>query len=220
MFEWRHFLYYCLGLLPSLFFGLRFLIQWLQSEKRKSSYIDPSFWRFSLAGNLLLASHYFIQLQYPFMMLQVLNGFIAWRNLNFMQKKKPYSLNFSLFVLIGIFLLVTVGFSLQSNPLWLQLPAAIEGENVSLLWHVIGIFGASLFAARFWIQWWETERNGKSVLGTPFWILSIVGSLIALIYFIKTKDIISILNYSFGLIPYLRNLWLIKAQDRDKLTHP
>lgn len=223
--HWRHFLYYTLGLLPSLFFGLRFLIQWLQSEKKKTSYITPSFWRFSLSGNLLLAAHYFIQLQYPFMLLQVINAFIAWRNLNFMQqKKKPYSLKISLLIFSGVCLLITWLFSLQNNLIWLQLPAAIEGENVSLAWHLIGMGGATLFAGRFWIQWIEAEKNGVSALGLPFWILSIIGSLIALAYFIRTQDLISIVNYGFGLIPYVRNFLLMKKgssiQGGGKPSHP
>ncbi|HEY4832525.1 MAG TPA: lipid-A-disaccharide synthase N-terminal domain-containing protein, partial [Waddliaceae bacterium] len=48
--NWRILLYYPLGLLPALFFTLRLLIQWFQSEKEKRSLVTPVFWKLSLTG--------------------------------------------------------------------------------------------------------------------------------------------------------------------------
>jgi len=206
----RIFLYYSLGFCPAIFFFLRFMVQWIGSEKRKKSHVTPLFWSLSFTGNLLLALHYFIQCQFPFLLIQVVNGFIAWRNLNLLGKK-PLPLRQVLVRLALLLAAVLLLFSMQPGG-WMQLP--LRDIQVVLGWHLLGIVGALLFGVRFWIQWWQAERRQKSELSRQFWILSIVGSSLALIYFARIMDWVSMLNYSFGLIPYVRNLVLINRQSR------
>jgi len=45
------------GLLGQICFSMRFLVQWLYSEKRKKSLIPVSFWYFSLAGSVILFTY-------------------------------------------------------------------------------------------------------------------------------------------------------------------
>jgi len=217
--NWRYFLYATLGLLPSVFFGLRFLIQWISSEQKKKSYVDKTFWRLSFCGNLLLSIHYFIQIQYLLLIIQVANGFIAWRNIDLLNKNKrqiPFKL--SLFVLGLIILVTSLLFFAQSIILslpirMLEMPIALfkkGGSEISILWHVFGSAGCLLFASRFWFQWLGAEKSKESTLSKNFWMISIFGSVTALIYFLHIKDWVSALNYSLGLIPYIRNLILSK----------
>lgn len=42
------------GLLGQVCFSLRFIIQWIHSERRKKSVIPVSFWYFSLLGGSIL----------------------------------------------------------------------------------------------------------------------------------------------------------------------
>ena len=42
------------GLLGQICFSLRFIIQWIESERQKKSIIPISFWYFSLLGGLIL----------------------------------------------------------------------------------------------------------------------------------------------------------------------
>lgn len=42
------------GLLGQLCFSMRFLIQWLHSERKKKSVIPVSFWYFSIIGSTVL----------------------------------------------------------------------------------------------------------------------------------------------------------------------
>ena len=42
------------GLLGQICFSLRFIIQWIQSERHRKSVIPISFWYFSLLGGLIL----------------------------------------------------------------------------------------------------------------------------------------------------------------------
>lgn len=221
--EWRYFLYYPLGLLPSLFFTLRFLVQWIQSERLKMSYVDALFWRLSITGNLLLLCHYFLQGQYPFALIQTGNAVISWRNLNLMQRqKKPVSFATVVGFFIASFSLVTLLFVLETMVIgevnWIRAPQSSKTlvADPGLLWHAVGIFGQGLFASRFWVQWWESEKLQKSELGRVFWWLSLVGSAISVVYFLQIRDVISIVNQSFGMIPYVRNLMLLRKPEVAK----
>ena len=42
------------GFLGQICFSMRFLIQWLHSEKKKKSVIPISFWYFSILGSIIL----------------------------------------------------------------------------------------------------------------------------------------------------------------------
>lgn len=213
----RLILYFALGFLPTLFFASRFVFQWIQSEKDKKSTVSPLFWRLSLAGNLLLSVHYFIQFQYQFLLIQTVNSFIAWRNLHIMGKKDK-ALTFKagllrlMIALLGVSVLCLVQNDLTSySTTFLQSPVGLlNTQDVSVFWHLFGLFGALLFASRWWIQWYEMERSRLSQLTQAFWIFSIVGSLFSLFYFVRIADWVNIVSYAFGLIPYIRNMLLIR----------
>ena len=84
-------------------------------------------------------------------------------------------------------------------------------------WLCIGFLGQALFSTRFLCQWIASERQKKSVIPLSFWFLSILGSLLLLIYAIKIKDPVFILGQSMGCIVYLRNLRLIyKKESKQK----
>ena len=213
-------LYYLLGFLPSLFFGSRFLIQWLQSERQKRSVVSPLFWRLSLIGNILLALHYYFQCQFSFLFLQVMNGCIAWRNLN-LRQSTPYCLKSTLRYFASILVLTFAACILAKATFgyrakWFDVPLGLLNQDqhpISFVWHLLGIGGGILFASRFWLQWIEAERTQRSELSHSFWILSIVGSCISLVYFVRIQDVMSVFYVLFGLIPYLRNLVLLKRRE-------
>ena len=45
------------GLFAQIMFSLRFILQWVSSEKEKRSVIPPAFWWFSLFGGLTLLAY-------------------------------------------------------------------------------------------------------------------------------------------------------------------
>jgi lipid-A-disaccharide synthase len=215
----RTFLYYPLGFLPSVFFSARFIIQWMQSERLKTSYVNGVFWKLSLAGNILAALHYFIQFQYIFLIIQAGNAFIAWRNLNLMDHSSNRLSTRVTIVILSIFLgLLSLFYFYQLS---MNDISTLPDSSISPIWHFIGCFGGFLFASRFWIQWWNAEKQRKSQLNEGFWILSILGGVITIIYSIKINDTISIVNFSCGLVPYIRNLMLLikaKKQNQTKIS--
>lgn len=217
--EWRTFLY-PLGFLSSLAFGMRFIIQWLQSEKAHKSLVPRTFWKLSLIGNVLLLLHSFIQMQYHVCIVQGWNGVISWRNLNLMQTvKPPISLHKVVGLLFGAFLLISFAFALQDwlfvqHGHWFHVPTAPwqtkESISVSIGWHILGAIGYLLFSSRFWIQWVLSEKKHQSQLPLSFWWLSLCGAFLSLAYFIRIGDSVNLIGPLIGIVPYVRNLMLLK----------
>lgn len=220
--EWRPYLYYPFGLLPLVFFALRFLIQWIESERKGVSTVSPLFWKLSFVGSLFFMFHFFIQVQYPFCLLQGINTVIFWRNLNLISSPSPCSTKRVLVLFLGVFLLVTTLFILQSYFLigeisWVRTPTKLFDETRvyhALGWHFLGALGGALFASRFWVQWWQAERYFRSELSSSFWWISIIGSILSVIYFIEIRDVVNILGHGFASIPYIRNLILMKRKNK------
>lgn len=221
--DWRAILYYPLGILPALFFGLRILFQWVQSERVGQSVVFPLFWRLSLAGNLLAFVHYFIQLQFPFALIQAINAVISWRNLDLMRQPRSLLTTKGALMLLGVTLTaLTTGFALQGllwggDVEWTRVPVKMWGSAAQLshpfIWHIVGSIGGCLFASRFWVQWWLAEMEQQSSLSSAFWWLTIWGNVLSLIYFARIGDTVSLINNGFSAIPALRNLMLLARRN-------
>jgi lipid-A-disaccharide synthase-like uncharacterized protein len=82
------------------------------------------------------------------------------------------------------------------------------------LWLTLGFVGQAVFTGRFLVQWIASEREGRSVVPVPFWILSIAGSILLLAYAVYRRDPVFVLGQSFGLVVYVRNLHLIRRERR------
>jgi lipid-A-disaccharide synthase-like uncharacterized protein len=89
-------------------------------------------------------------------------------------------------------------------------------RTTDIIWVAIGLFGQALFAGRFVVQWFASERSKRSVVPIHFWYLSIAGAAVLLAYAIHKRDIVFILGQSLGFIIYLRNLALIR---RERAAH-
>jgi lipid-A-disaccharide synthase-like uncharacterized protein len=74
---------------------------------------------------------------------------------------------------------------------------------------LIGYIAQALFAMRFVVQWIASERAGRSVVPTAFWVFSIGGGLMLLAYAIYRKDPVFIIGQAFGVFVYLRNLQFV-----------
>lgn len=217
--SWRELLY-PLGALAAIAFALRFLIQWYLSEKLHRTVVPPSFWKISLFGNLALLCHAMIQMQFHICLIQTCNGVISWRNLNLMQSKEhQYRLTTVVILMLAAVALISMLYIAQFAWLnngvieWFRVPKTLwsSAENsVNSLWHVIGTIGLLMFNSRFWVQWWGAERAHNSSLNESFWWMSLGGAVLLLVYFARIGDLVNIVSPLFGIIPYARNLILIK----------
>lgn len=74
---------------------------------------------------------------------------------------------------------------------------------------IFGLAGQFVFMLRFLVQWFVSERLGRSHVPIAFWYLSIGGGIMLLIYGVFDEDPVIILGQALGLLIYARNLVLI-----------
>lgn len=82
------------------------------------------------------------------------------------------------------------------------------------MWITVGLIGQLMFTGRFIVQWFASEKAGRSVVPVAFWYFSIAGSLIVLAYGIHKMDPVIIVGQLPGSVIYARNLWLIRTEAR------
>lgn len=76
-------------------------------------------------------------------------------------------------------------------------------------WVLMGFVAQGLFTMRFLVQWIASERAGRSVIPLAFWIFSIGGGVMLLIYALYRRDAVFIAGQAFGVFVYLRNLHFV-----------
>lgn len=74
---------------------------------------------------------------------------------------------------------------------------------------IVGYVAQFLFAMRFVVQWIASERAGRSVVPTAFWVFSIGGGIMLLGYALYRKDPVFIIGQAFGVFVYIRNLQFV-----------
>jgi lipid-A-disaccharide synthase-like uncharacterized protein len=84
-------------------------------------------------------------------------------------------------------------------------------------WLVFGLVAQLFFAGRFLVQWIASERAGKSVVPFAFWIFSMGGGLMTLLYGIVRREPVIIFGQGLATIIYVRNIVLIfRERGREK----
>ncbi|KUP92395.1 lipid-A-disaccharide synthase N-terminal domain-containing protein [Tritonibacter horizontis] len=87
-------------------------------------------------------------------------------------------------------------------------------STLELTWVIVGLGAQMMFSMRFVLQWWASEKEGRSVIPEVFWWFSIFGGLTLFAYALHRQDPVFILGQSLGVVIYARNLWLIYAEKR------
>lgn len=77
-----------IGLIGQAFFFMRFLVQWIVSEKRGESTIPLAFWYFSIGGSMILLTYAIHRADPVFILGQSVGSIIYVRNLILIAKKK------------------------------------------------------------------------------------------------------------------------------------
>src|SRR5881227_1312523 len=76
-------------------------------------------------------------------------------------------------------------------------------------WVALGFVAQALFSMRFLVQWIASERAGRSIIPTTFWIFSIAGGVLLFAYSLYRRDPVFIAGQGLGLFIYLRNLYFV-----------
>ncbi len=77
-----------IGFMGQALFSMRFLVQWISSEKHKKSVIPIAFWYFSLGGGVTLLSYAIFRLDPVFILGQAGGLLVYSRNLYFVLRER------------------------------------------------------------------------------------------------------------------------------------
>lgn len=83
--------------------------------------------------------------------------------------------------------------------------------------YILGFVAQGCFGARSLVQWIQSERQGKVVSPTLFWVFSLIGSSLFLIYGLLRSDVVIIVGQVLSFYIYARNLYLKRVlQDQPR----
>lgn len=84
-------------------------------------------------------------------------------------------------------------------------------------WKICGLVGTVCFGLRWFVQAWHRKRTGSAVIPLAFWLMSVVGTSLTLLYFIFGKnDSVGIIGNALPLSVALYNVWLDLAHRRTR----
>jgi lipid-A-disaccharide synthase-like uncharacterized protein len=200
---------YSIGFIAQLLFSSRLLLQWITSERQRRVITPSLFWVLSLIASFLLFIYGYLRLDFAIMLGQSLTYFIYIRNLQLQGhwRKIPQLIRWILFTVP----IVIVLYYYNNNRIDIDL--LFKNEDIPFWLLVLGIAAQLVFTFRFIYQWIYSERHKESSLPMGFWLLSLSGALMILVYAIFRKDPVLLAGHTFGMIVYARNAYLIR-QDR------
>lgn len=85
-------------------------------------------------------------------------------------------------------------------------PSALPDTELGTFWTLLGVLGGTIFYGRFYVQWLFSEAKRRSVIPTAFWYMSMVGSILLLIFGVVTRSPLGTLGQSLNQVVYSRNL--------------
>lgn len=86
--HWGEFWWVIIGLVGQLSFSMRFILQWISSERAKKSVMPVSFWYFSIGGGIILLA-YAIHRRDPVFILGQASGLLIYlRNLSLIRASR------------------------------------------------------------------------------------------------------------------------------------
>jgi lipid-A-disaccharide synthase-like uncharacterized protein len=77
-----------IGFLAQLMFSMRFIVQWIASERARRSIVPETFWYFSVAGGAMLFAYAVYRLDPVFMLGQGTGLLIYARNIHLIWQQK------------------------------------------------------------------------------------------------------------------------------------
>lgn len=202
-------LIYGIGFLAQLLFSGRSILQWVISEKNKKVLTPTLFWKLSLIASFLLFIYGYLRSDFAIMLGQVLTYFIYIRNMQLQGEWKKFPRYFRLFLWIFPIIILVIGYNNNIQ----DRTNLFRNEEIPLWLLVLGIVAQVTFTLRFVYQWIYSEKKKESSLPMGFWLLSLTGSAMILLYAIFRKDPVLFAGHIFGILMYTRNIILLKKNN-------
>ncbi len=201
-------LIYATGFLAQILFSARSIMQWIVSEKNKKVLTPVLFWQLSLIASFLLFIYGYLRDDFAIMLGQVLTYFIYIRNMQLQQSWQQFPKWLRWFLYIFPLIVVIIGFNNQVY----DRESLFQNSDIPLWLLILGIVAQVVFTLRFLYQWFYSEKRKESSLPMGFWILSLIGSLLILVYAVIRKDPVLLVGHLLGMFLYLRNIFILRKQ--------
>ena len=144
------------------------------------------------------------------MLGQTLTYYIYIRNIQLQNHWKEFPKIVRIFLYIFPAFIVLYGFN---NGIF-DVDLLFKNDKIPMWLLSLGVVSQVLFTFRFVYQWIYSERKHESQLPMGFWVISLTGSLLILIYAIIRKDPVLFVGHFMGFIVYARNI-LIKRKEKN-----
>jgi lipid-A-disaccharide synthase-like uncharacterized protein len=200
---------YSVGFLAQLLFSGRLVLQWVLSEKSKKVLTPSLFWKLSLFASFLLFVYGYLRDDFAIMLGQALTYFIYIRNLQLQGEwqKAPKVLQWFLWMFPALLII----YSYNNNTY--DIDKLFRNEAIPVWLLIWGSIAQIIFTLRFVYQWIYSEKKKESSLPFGFWLLSLIGSIMILIYAVLRKDPVLLIGHLMGSVIYFRNIIILKKQD-------
>ena len=198
----KDYLIYSVGFIAQILFFGRTIVQWFKSEHEGKVLSPTIFWKISLLASILMLTYGILRNDAAILIGQVLVYFIYVRNIQLEDDWETMSLPTRIVILaMPIAILGYLFFGTNYS-----LSTFFKNENNPFMLMVWGIVAQVIFISRFFYQWIYSENRKESILPLGFWIISICGSSMNLIYGIFRLDPVLVAAHSLGMFVYLRNI--------------
>lgn len=199
---------YVLGFLAQGLFSARILVQWIMSERAKKVVSPTIFWILSLIASYLFFIYGWLRDDFSIMLGQVIAYYVYIWNLGAKGVWKSIRSGWRQILVTILLLTPVVGISLMADHAQDLIARLFKNSEIPLWLIIFGSLGQVIFSFRFIYQLIYSSRRGESMLPAGFWIISLTGSAIIVIYGIIRLDPVIILGQGIGFISYSRNLIL------------
>lgn len=203
---------FTVGYIAQILFSGRLLLQWLLSEKHKKVLTPSFFWKLSLFASFLLFVYGYLRDDFSIMLGQGLTYFIYIRNLQLQNEWKKLPKLFRLFLYIFPALILFYSYHNGDQ----DFDKLFNNDSIPFWLLILGSIAQIIFNLRFFYQWLYSEKKKKSSLPFGFWLLSLIGALLILIYAIIRKDPVLFVGHIFGSFIYARNIILLRKLNSKK----
>jgi lipid-A-disaccharide synthase-like uncharacterized protein len=195
-----------IGAVAQILFSSRLIVQWFLSEKNKKVLTPVLFWELSLLASFLLFIYGYLRDDFAIMLGQTITYYIYIRNMQLQHQWQKLAKIFQIFIYVFPLIILLYGYN---NGIY-DREKLFHNENIPAWLFVLGIVSQMLFTFRFIYQWLYSEKRKESHLPLGFWIISLSGSFLILVYAVFRKDPVLFAGQLTGFIVYLRNIVLIK----------
>lgn len=194
---------YIVGFLAQGFFSARILIQWILSERSKRLESPTAYWVCSIIGSWLLFVYGYLRNDFSIILGQFISYYIYLWNLD---RKGVWSI---IHIMLRTLLVLTpfiAAAALALHDASAFVAAFFDNDQIPSWLLAFGSMGQIVFTLRFVYQWLYSRRHGESALPIGFWVMSLMGSAMIVVYGIIRLDPVLILGQAVGFVAYSRNI--------------